>query len=151
MDSIDQAILHQLQIDGRLANTELADRVGLTPSPCLRRVRNLEACGVIAGYTAILDREQVGCSYEPLVWVTLSTITRTSLIEFEQAVDGVPEIVEALRMMGQPDYLLKVLTADQHSFEQLYLDSLATLPHVQTLSSQLAMKVVKREWGVPLG
>jgi len=150
MDSIDRAILHHLQKEGRLANNELADRVGLSPSPCLRRVRNLEADGFIAGYTAILDRHRAGLRYEPLVWVTLSLVTREAMMAFEAAVDDVPEVVEALRMMGQPDYLLRIVTADGESFESLYIDTLAALPHVQTLTSQVAMKVVKRSHILPV-
>lgn len=143
MDGIDRAIIAQLQRDGRISNLELADRVGLSPSPCLRRVRQLEAAGVIAGYTAIVDRRSIGRSYEPLVWVTLSTVTRESMTEFEAAVEAIDDVVEAMRMMGQPDYLLRIETTDAASFEALYMDHLARLPHVQTLTSQLAMKVVK--------
>ncbi len=150
MDSIDRAILYQLQDDGRLANNELASRVGLSPSPCLRRVRNLEADGIIAGYTAILDRQRAGLRYEPLVWVTLDLVTREAMLAFESAIDEVPEVVEAQRMMGQPDYLLRIVTADADSFETLYIDTLATLPHVQTLTSQVAMKVVKRNHTLPV-
>ena len=144
MDSIDYAILRHLQVDGRLPNNELAARVGLSPSPCLRRVRNLEATGVIERYAALLDRTLVGRDYEPLVWVTLAEVTRQSMLEFETAVQTVPEVIEVLRMMGQPDYLLRIATADADAFENLYMDTLASLPHVQTLTSQLAMKVVKR-------
>ncbi len=133
-----------------MANNELADAVGLSPSPCLRRVRNLESSGVITGYTAVLDRESVDCSYEPMVWVTLESVTRQSMIEFEAAIDDVPEIVEAARMMGQPDYLLRVVVADAAAFEELYMDTLARLPHVQTLTSQLAMKTVKRTIELPV-
>lgn len=150
VDSIDRAILYQLQEAGRLANNELADRVGLSPSPCLRRVRNLEAEGIITGYTAILDRQQAGLRYEPLVWVTLSLVTREAMMAFEAAVDDVPEVIEVLRMMGQPDYLLRIVTADADSFESLYIDTLAALPHVQTLTSQVAMKVVKRSHTLPI-
>ena len=150
MDAIDRAILEQLQVEGRLANNELAERVGLSPSPCLRRVRNLERAGVIRGYTAVLDRPSVGCAYEPLVWVTLSTVTREAMVEFEGAVAEVAAIVEVLRMMGQPDYLLRIVTADADAFEALYFDELARLPHVQTLTSQVAMKVVKRANRLPI-
>lgn len=150
MDSIDRAIIDQLQRDGRLANNQLAERVGLSPSPCLRRVRQLEEDGVILGYTALLDREAVGCAYEPLVWVTLKECTRPTMLDFEEAVQHIPEVVEALRMMGQPDYLLRVVTRDPATFEQLYFDHLAQLPHVQTLTSQLAMKSVKRTSSLPL-
>ena len=150
MDEIDRAILCQLQVDGRMANNELADRIGLSPSPCLRRLRNLEAQGVITGYTALLDRAAAGCAYEPLVWVTLSAVTRDSMTEFETAVAEIPEVIEVLRMMGQPDYLLRVVAADPEAFETLYIDRLAGLPFVQTLTSQLAMKVVKRTHVLPV-
>lgn len=150
VDEIDDAILHQLQLDGRLPNIELAERVGLSPSPCLRRVRNLEASGVITGYTALIDPAAVGCEYQPIVWVTLSKVTRASMLEFESAIEEVPQVVEALRMMGQPDYMLRIVTTDSSSFEGLYIDTLAALPHVQTLTSQLAMKPVKRTHVLPL-
>jgi DNA-binding Lrp family transcriptional regulator len=151
VDSIDRAILYHLQRDGRIPNNELAELVGLSPSPCLRRVRNLEADGVITGYAALLDRDAVGCDYEPIVWVTLSTVTRSSMLEFEEAVQAIPEITEAARMMGQPDYLLRVVCSDAHSFEALYIDHLANLPHVDTLTSQLAMKIIKRTTALPVG
>ena len=150
MDQIDLAILNQLQRDGRTPNNELANAVGLSPSPCLRRVRNLESAGIISGYTAVLDRDAVKCGYEPIVWVTLGSITRETMLAFEAAVDRVPEIIEAARMMGQPDYLLRIATADSDAFEALYIDTLASLPHVQTLTSQLAMKIVKRTSELPL-
>lgn len=150
MDSIDRAILRELQRAGRIPNNDLAERVGLSPSPCLRRVRRLEADGVIAGYSAVLDREAVGCAYEPIVWVTLTSVTRESMVEFEEAIQAIPSIVEAARMMGQPDYLLRVVAADADAFEALYMDELAALPHVQTLTSQLAMKVVKRTPELPI-
>jgi DNA-binding Lrp family transcriptional regulator len=127
----------------------LAERVGLSPSPCLRRVRNLERRGIIAGYAAILDRAKAGLGYEPLVWVTLTMVTREAMVEFEQALRNVPEVIEALRMMGQPDYLLRIVTRDADAFESLYIDTLAALPNVQTLTSQVAMKVVKRSQALP--
>ncbi len=150
MDGIDRAILSQLQRNGRMPNNDLAGAVGLSPSPCLRRVRNLEAAGVIIGYAAVLDRESVDCSYEPIVWVTLDAVTRESMLDFEEATQAVPQIVEVARMMGQPDYLLRIVTADADAFESLYIDTLASLPHVQTLTSQLAMKTVKRTAELPL-
>lgn len=150
MDTIDHAILCELQVNARLANNELAARVGLSPSACLRRVRRLEADGVVTGYVARFDRASVGCGYEALVWVTLTEVTRPSMLEFETAIQAIPEVIEASRMMGQPDYLLRVVTSDASAFETLYIDALAGLPHVQTLTSQLAMKVVKRSDALPL-
>jgi DNA-binding Lrp family transcriptional regulator len=151
VDEIDRAIIVELQHNARLSNIELADRVGLTASPCLRRVKQLEASGVIRGYTALVDPAAIGRSYEPLVWVTLSKVTRESLSEFESAVESLDDVVEAMRMMGQPDYLLRVATANADSFEALYMDHLASLPHVQTLTSQLAMKTIKRSHFAPPG
>ena len=150
MDEIDHAITVELQRNSRQSNIELADRIGLTASPCLRRVKQLEASGVIRGYTALIDPAAIGRSYEPLVWVTLSKVTRESLSEFETAIEAVDEVVEAMRMMGQPDYLLRIATKNADSFEALYMDHLAGLPHVQTLTSQLAMKTVKRNHATPL-
>ena len=85
-----------------------------------------------------------------MVWVTLETVTRVSMLEFEDAVRGVPEIVEVARMMGQPDYLVRVVTSDADHFESLYIDVLANLPHVEKLTSQLAMKIIKRTTELPL-
>jgi DNA-binding Lrp family transcriptional regulator len=150
VDSIDRSILFHLQRDGRQANNTLAELVGLSPSPCLRRVRQLEADGVIEGYTALLDRRTVGCGYEALVWVTLTQVTRDSMTDFEGAVGAIDAIVEVLRMMGQPDYLLRVVAADAEAFEAVYIDRLAQLPHVKTLTSQSAMKVVKRTHVLPI-
>ena len=150
MDDIDRAIIDQLQHDGRLANNQLADRVGLSPSPCLRRVRQLEASGTILAYTAIVDREAIGCGYEPIVWVTLKEVTRGSMSAFESAIQPIAEVIEVLRMMGQPDYMLRIATRNPATFEQLYIDRLAGLPHVQTLTSQVAMKSVKRTTTLPI-
>ena len=149
MDATDRAIIVALQRNSRLTNIELADRIGLTASPCLRRVKQLESSGVIRGYTALIDPVTIGRAYEPLVWVTLSKVTRESMSEFEDAIQAVDDVVEAMRMMGQPDYLLRIATTDADSFEALYMDHLASLPHVQTLTSQLAMKTVKRSVAVP--
>lgn len=144
MDDIDRAILAQLQRNARIPNNELAELVGLSPSPCLRRVRHLEASGAILGYTAVIDPEVAGRSYEPIVWVTLNEVTRASMLAFEDAIQEIPDIVEAARMMGQPDYLLRIAVASPDAFEELYIDRLASLPGVKTLTSQHAMKVVKR-------
>jgi DNA-binding Lrp family transcriptional regulator len=144
VDEIDRGILYHLQQNARIANNDLAGAVGLSPSPCLRRVRQLEASGAIRGYTAVIDPSVVGRGFEPIVWVTLTEVTRESMDRFETAIHEVPDIVEASRMMGQPDYLLRVAVRDADEFESLYMDTLARLPGVKTLTSQTAMKVVKR-------
>jgi Lrp/AsnC family transcriptional regulator, leucine-responsive regulatory protein len=149
MDQLDRAILNHLQHEGRLPNNELADRVGLSPSPCLRRVRALEEQGVITGYGAIVSPAEVGRSYEALVWVTLTEINRPSMLEFEDCVATLVDVIEAYRMFGQPDYLLRVAVADLTAFEQTYTDGLASLPFVRTLTTQLTMKTIKRSHILP--
>jgi len=144
MDQIDRDILFHLQQDGRLPNNELADRVGLSPSPCHRRVRNLEAAGTIQQYIAVVDPRAIGRSYEVLVWVTLTKVTRSSMAEIEDRFEDLDEVTEAFRMMGQPDYLVRVAVADAAAFETFYIDTLAALPHVQTLTSMTTMKTIKR-------
>jgi DNA-binding Lrp family transcriptional regulator len=144
MDSVDRAILYQLQADGRLANNELADRVGLSPSPCLRRVKRLEANGTIQRYAAIVDPAAIGRAYEVLVWVTLREVTRESMAAIEEHFAALDEVVEAFRMMGQPDYLVRVAVADAAAYEAFYIDTLAALPGIQTLTSMTTMKTIKR-------
>jgi len=144
MDRIDRDILFQLQQDGRLPNNELADRIGLSPSPCHRRVRNLEATGTIQRYTAIVDPTAIGRGYEVLVWVTLTKVTRSTMADIEEHFESLEQVTEAFRMMGQPDYLVRVAVADSAAFEAFYIDILAALPHVQTLTSMTTMKTIKR-------
>jgi Lrp/AsnC family leucine-responsive transcriptional regulator len=144
MDRIDREILFQLQRDGRMANNELADRIGLSPSPCHRRVHNLEANGTIQRYTAVVDPRAIGRGYEVLVWVTLREVTRDSISAIEEQFDALEEVTEAFRMMGQPDYLIRVAVADATAFEAFYIDALAALPAVQTLTSMTTMKTIKR-------
>lgn len=144
MDDIDRAILFQLQADGRLPNYELADRVGLSPSPCLRRVKRLEEAGTIQRYAAIVDPSAIGRGYEVLVWVTLREVTREAMATIEERFAALDEVVDAFRMMGQPDYLVRVAVADVAAYEAFYIDTLAALPGIQTLTSMTTMKTIKR-------
>lgn len=144
MDDIDRAILYQLQADGRIPNNELAERVGLTPSPCHRRVRRLEEAGTIQRYVAVVDPVALGRAYEVLVWITLREVTRESMATIEEHFAEHDEITEAFRMMGQPDYLVRVAVADAAAYESFYIDTLAALPGVQTLTSMTTMKTIKR-------
>lgn len=150
MDSLDRAILAELQLDGRLTLTELASRVGLSLSPCHRRVRELEASGAILGYRAVVDPAAVGRGFEALVFVTMQQEDRATVAGFEEAVAAVPEVVQAERLFGDPDYLLRVLTADLVSYQELYDTALSVLPGVQRLSSTLVMKHVVRDRELPL-
>ena len=150
VDAVDRKILAELQQDGRLTVTELAERVQLSVSPCHRRVRALERSGSIAGYRAYLDAKALGLGFEALVFVTMAAADRTTLDEFEQAVVEIPNILEAQRLFGDPDYLLRVIARDLPAFQQVYDDHLATLPGVQRLSSTLVMKTVSENRPLPL-
>lgn len=150
MDALDRKILAELQQDGRLTVTELAERVQLSVSPCHRRVRALERSGAIAGYRAHLDADVLGLGFESLVFVTMSAADRTTLDAFERAVLDIPHILEAQRLFGDPDYLLRVIARDLPDFQRIYDDHLACLPGVQKLSSTLVMKTVTENRPLPL-
>ena len=150
MDRIDRKILAQLQADGRLSVTELAERVGLSLSPCHRRVRALEDSGVILGYRALLAPSELGLNFSAMVFVTLREVTRQAIADFEAAVIETAQIVDAQRLFGDPDYLLHVVAADLPAFQQLYDERLTSLPNVQRLTSTLVMKRVIQDRMLPL-
>lgn len=150
MDRIDRKILAELHADGRLSLTELAERVGLSLSPCHRRVRALEESGVILGYRALLAPKELGLSFSAIVFVTLREVTRQAIADFEAAVPQIPQIIEAQRLFGDPDYLLQVITKDLPAFQRLYDEHLTSLPNVQRLVSTLVMKNVINDRGLPL-
>ncbi|MEV6206347.1 Lrp/AsnC family transcriptional regulator [Kitasatospora sp. NPDC051914] len=150
MDRTDRRILHELQQDGRLTNAELAGRVGLTPSPCLRRVRQLEQDGVIRGYRALLDGAAVGRGFQPFVTVVMRHEDRATVAEFEERVAALPEVVEAHRLFGEPDYLLRIAVADIAAYERFITDVLSGLPGIAQVNSLMTMKRVKGDAGLPV-
>lgn len=152
MDALDRKILAELQEDGRQSLTDLAGKVGLTVSPTHRRVRDLEAAGAITGYRAMVDPKALGLGFEALVFVTMKQEDRATLLGFEDAVAQIPNVLQAQRLFGDPDYLLRVRTADLDAYARLEDDVLATLPGVQRLTSTLVMKnvVIDRAYPVDL-
>ncbi|TNI64134.1 AsnC family transcriptional regulator [Aeromonas media] len=150
MDRIDRRILAELQSDGRLSVTELAERIGLSVSPCHRRVRALEEAGVIRGYRAQLDPGNLGLNFSAIVFVTLREGDRQAVATFEQALVAIPQVIQAQRLFGDPDYLLNVITRDLPAFQRLYDELLSALPSVQRLTSTLVMKSVVQERSLPL-
>ena len=143
MDRIDRAILAELERDGRLPNVELAARVNLSPSPCLRRVRALEQGGVIRGYHADLDPVAIGRGFEVTVHVELTLKDRSTVEAFEEAIAALDEVLECRRMFGLPDYVVRVAVADQAAYEAFYMNQLAELPGLARVNSQFTMKLVK--------
>lgn len=149
MDAIDRRILRELQADGRLSNQELAQRVGLTPSPCLRRVRQLEDDGVIETYRAVVDPAAVGRGFEVFASVEVRR-DRASVAAFEAEVQSTPDVVEAYRLYGAPGCLLRIAVADSDAYERFWTDQLIALPGVSDVNSQMIMKRVKSPQGVPV-
>ncbi|GAB2550981.1 Lrp/AsnC family transcriptional regulator [Leucobacter ruminantium] len=143
MDSLDHAIIAELERDGRISNVELASRIGLTPGPCLRRVQRLEASGVIRGYRAVVDPEALGRSFEVILQVDLAS-QETSVVEgFEREVAALDEVVEFKRLFGTPDYFVRVAVADLASYESFLTRRIMSVRGVGKLSSHFAMKNLK--------
>jgi DNA-binding Lrp family transcriptional regulator len=143
MDAIDRRIIAELQRDGRLSNVELADRVSLTPAPCLRRVKRLESEGVILGYTARINPNALGRGFEVLLNVDLTRKDRATFEAFEAAVAALDEVIEIRRMFGLPDYLIRVATASIESYEAFVSGRLGDVPGVDKLDSHITMKLIK--------
>jgi Lrp/AsnC family transcriptional regulator, leucine-responsive regulatory protein len=150
MDKIDREILRHLQRDGRMSNLDLARTVGLSPTPTLRRVRQLERSGAIRGYRAIIDPEAVQRSFQVLVWVDLVQGTREIIEAFESALLDIPDVIEAQRLFGEPDYLLRVAVRDSAEYEHLYTNRLAALPGVRKARSQIGMKTIRQGPTLPI-
>ena len=150
MDAIDLRILARLQQDARISNVELARAVNLSPSPCLARVRALEAAGTIDRYVTLLSPKALGLSVSVLVQVTLERQIEPALETFEKAVRERPELMECYLMTGDADYLLRVLVPDVPAFERFILEFLSRVPGVGNIKSSFALKQVKYQTALPL-
>jgi DNA-binding Lrp family transcriptional regulator len=150
MDAIDLRILDALQRDARISNVELAREVNLSPSPCLARVRALEAQGYIERYVTLVDAKKLGLTVSVLVQVTLEKQIEPALEAFEKAVRERPEVMECYLMTGDADYLLRVLVPDVPAFERFILDFLSRVPGVGNIKSSFALKQVKYQTALPL-
>ena len=150
MDAIDLRILARLQQDARTSNVELARAVNLSPSPCLARVRALEAAGYIDRYVTLLDAKKLGLGVSVLVQVTLEKQIEPALDTFERAVRERPEVMECYLMTGDADYLLRVLVPDVPAFQRFILEFLSRVPGVGNIKSSFALKQVKYQTALPL-
>ncbi len=143
LDRYDRQILEILQTDGRISNQELADRIGLSPSPCLRRVRGLEEAGLILGYRAILDAKALGLSLTALVQISMDRHTPERFATFETAVAEIPEVMECLLITGQAaDYQLKVAVKDLDAYQELLLKRITGIPGVSGVHSSFVLRRV---------
>jgi DNA-binding Lrp family transcriptional regulator len=150
LDAIDRRILAELQQNARIANADLAREVGLSPSPCLRRVRELEERRVIRSYVALVEPGAVGLPISVFVQVTLERQIEQALETFERAILHRPEVMECYLMTGDADYLLRVVVADLEAYERFLKDHLTRVAGVASIKSSFALKQVKYRTALPL-
>jgi Lrp/AsnC family transcriptional regulator, leucine-responsive regulatory protein len=149
-DAIDIRILRELQGDGSLSNVELARRVGLSPSPCLARVKALQAGGVIRQYVALLDAKELGLNLNVFISISLKQQTRAALEAFEAKVCARDEVMECYLMTGDADYLIRVALPDMAALERFVLEQLSPMKEVEKIRSSFAMKQVRYKTALPL-
>ncbi len=150
LDELDHKILEILQKNARIPNTELADEVGLTPAPCLRRVRRLEEAGIIARYSALLEPKKVGLGLMVMVMVTLDRQTKAVYDRFTAQMRQRPEVLECLLLLGDRDFLLKVRVADLEAYQRFYLQHLTVLEGIRNVNSLIVVSEEKMETALEL-
>jgi Lrp/AsnC family leucine-responsive transcriptional regulator len=152
LDRYDRRILEELQKDGRISNQELADRIGLSPSPCLRRVRALEESGLITGYRAMIDARKLGLDLMALIHISMDRHTPERFANFEERVAALPEVLECLLVTGQDaDYQLKVVVQDMDAFQQLLLEKITRIEGVTGVHSSFVLRRVVDKTALPVG
>jgi DNA-binding Lrp family transcriptional regulator len=151
LDRIDLRILRDLQEDGRMTNVELAKRVGISPPPCLRRVRALEEAGCIRGYHADVDPEQLGFGVTVFAQVGLHSQAEADLTAFEKLVAKWPEVRECHMLAGETDFLLKIVAADWDAYQRFLTSKLTAAPNVSVVKSALGIRTAINRAGVPIG
>ncbi len=150
LDSIDLKILHELQHNGALSNVELARRVHLSPSPCLSRVRALEAGGVIDRYVAIASAKALGLGLNVFISISLKSQSKEALAHFEQKISEHDEVMECYLMTGDSDYLIRVAVADIGALEKFILEQLTPIPGIEKIRSSFALKQVRYKTALPI-
>ncbi|NTF54043.1 Lrp/AsnC family transcriptional regulator [Rhizobium rhizogenes] len=150
LDAIDRRILRTLQRNGRIPNVELAKEVGLSPSPCLRRVRLLEESGVIDRYVAVLDPAKVGMGLTVFARVWFKTQDAEITHQFAETVRKFPEVVECYLTTGECDAIMRIVTADLHSYWRFQADHLTRIPSVQSVKTDVPMETIKQVHELPL-
>ena len=150
IDDIDRRILRALQLDAKVSLSELADEVGLSASPCARRIRLLERGGTIKGYTAIVDQEQVGLPINAFASIKLERQREEDLDRFEEAVSRWPEVLDCYLMTGQRDYLMRIVAADLAAYERFIKDKLTRLENIASIETSFALGQVKRSEVLPI-
>jgi Lrp/AsnC family transcriptional regulator, leucine-responsive regulatory protein len=151
IDRFDRQILEVLQQDGRISNQDLADRIGLSPSPCLRRVRALEEAGVVTGYRALLNAKALGYTLMALVYIAMDKHTPERFEHFEQEIAAIPEVLECLLITGQDaDYQIKLIVKDMEAFQDLLLNRINRIPGVNGVHSSFVLRRVVDKAALPV-
>jgi DNA-binding Lrp family transcriptional regulator len=150
LDSIDRKILRELQRNGSIRNDALAERVGLSPSPTLRRVKALEEAGYVQSYVALLNPDRLGLGVRVLIEVRLTVQDRDALDRFEKAISTIPEVTECMTVLGDWDYVLTVVARDIENYQRILLDRLAKIPGIANYKSTLVVRDVKRSTELPV-
>lgn len=151
IDRFDRQILQVLQQEGRISNQELADRIGLSPSPCLRRVRALEETGVVTGYRALLDAKALGYTLMALIYISMDKHTPERFEHFEQEIRQLPEVLECLLVTGQDaDYQIKVVVRDMDAFQELLLNRITRIQGVTGVHSSFVLRRVIDKTALPV-
>ena len=151
LDTIDTQILALIQENAALSVAEIAEKVGLSSSPCWRRIKRMEEAGIILGRVTLLDREKLGAGFEVYATLKLSLPTKDNLETFEAAVRGWPEVVQCATVTGGEDYVLRIITRDMHAFDDFLRDKILSLGLVSNVQSRIVMRTVKNSTAVPLG
>ena len=151
LDRYDRQILRELQKDGRISNQELAERIGLSPSPCLRRVRVLEEAGLIIGYRALVDPKPLGLSLMALIQISMDQHTPERFGQLEAAIGEIPEVIECLLITGQAaDYQLKVIVRDMDAYQDLLLNRITGIRGVTGVHSSFVLRRVINKTAIPI-
>ncbi len=150
LDHTDIAILDLLQLDSSIANSELAAKVGLSPSACLARTKNLRRRGVLGLFTAIVDQEKVGLPVSMFTFVTLSKHSRKAAQAFLKRIEDMPQVMECYNVTGQADYLLKIISPDISSYRDFIIDGLIEIQGVKHVETLVVLKTEKRNFSLPL-
>ena len=151
LDAVDAKILDLVQRDASLSVAEIADKVGLSSSPCWRRIKRLEEAGVITGRVTLLDRQKLGLDFEMVASVKLALPTRENLAEFEDLVQHWDEVVECMTVTGAVDYVIRIVTTDMHAYDKFLRDKLLRSGLVSDVQSRIIIKVAKRTTAMPMG
>ena len=150
LDRFERNILRELQRDASQTTAEIADKVGLTPSPCWRRIDRLEKEGLIRKRVALLDRRKVGLNAQVFAQVKLNAHGRANLDEFSAAIGGFPEVLEAFVLLGTMDFMLRIVAKDIEAYERFFFERLSKLPGVQEINSTVALSEIKSTHELPI-